>query len=68
MGVIPPHTVLAPLNPGVKPWDKLSVNEQKLACRLQEAFAAFLDHTDDQTGDSLPGSNISGCSTTRSSS
>ncbi|WP_420443515.1 arylsulfatase [Candidatus Poriferisodalis sp.] len=50
MGVIPPHTVLAPLNPGVKPWDKLSVNEQKLACRLQEAFAAFLDHTDDQIG------------------
>ena len=50
MGVIPPHTVLAPLNPGVKPWDKLSVNEQKLACRLQEAFAAFLDHTDDQVG------------------
>ena len=50
MGVIGPHTVLAPLNPGVKPWDKLSVNEQKLACRLQEAFAAFLDHTDDQIG------------------
>ena len=50
MGVIPPHTVLAPLNPGVKPWDALSANEQELACRLQEAFAAFLDHTDDQIG------------------
>ncbi|WP_428120318.1 arylsulfatase [Candidatus Poriferisodalis sp.] len=50
MGVIPPHTALARLNPGVKPWDKLSVNEQKLARRLQEAFAAFLDHTDDQIG------------------
>ena len=25
-------------------------NQQRLACRLQEAFAAFLDHTDDQIG------------------
>ncbi|WP_419838890.1 arylsulfatase [Candidatus Poriferisodalis sp.] len=50
LGVIPSHTVLAPLNPGVRPWDALSENEQKLACRLQEAFAAFLDHTDDQIG------------------
>ena len=25
-------------------------NQKRLACRLQEAFAAFLDHTDDQIG------------------
>ncbi|WP_419923047.1 arylsulfatase [Candidatus Poriferisodalis sp.] len=50
LGVISTHAVLAPRNPGVKPWDELSENEQKLACRLQEAFAAFLDHTDDQIG------------------
>jgi len=50
MGVISPDTALAPRNPGVKPWDELSDNEQKLACRMQEAFAAFLDHTDDQIG------------------
>ena len=49
-GVIPPDTVLAPHNPGVKPWDKLSDNEKRLACRMQEAFAAFLDHTDKQIG------------------
>ncbi|CAB4612027.1 unannotated protein [freshwater metagenome] len=49
-GVIPPDTELAPRNPGVKPWDELSDNEKKLAARLQEAFAAFLDHTDDQIG------------------
>jgi len=49
-GVIPPGTQLAPRNPGVNAWDELSENEQKLACRLQEAFAAFLDHTDDQIG------------------
>lgn len=50
LGVIPPETELAPRNPGVEPWDSLSDNQKKLACRLQEAFAAFLDHTDDQIG------------------
>ncbi len=49
-GVIPADTVLSPRNPGVQPWDKLSENEQRLAARLQEAFAAFLDHTDHQIG------------------
>ena len=49
-GVIPAGTVLAPHNPGVKPWDKLTDNERRLACRMQEAFAAFLDHTDKQIG------------------
>ena len=50
LGVIDPDTALAPRNPGVQPWDELSDNEQRLAARLQEAFAAFLDHTDDQIG------------------
>lgn len=50
MGVIPPGTELAPRNPGVEAWDDLSTNQQLLACRLQEAFAAFLDHTDAQIG------------------
>ncbi|MHA1257836.1 MAG: sulfatase-like hydrolase/transferase, partial [Promethearchaeota archaeon] len=50
MGVIPPGTDLAPRNPGVQPWEKLSENQKKLANRLQEAFAAFLDHTDHQIG------------------
>ncbi len=49
-GVIPPGTELAPRNPGVDAWDTLPENQQKFACRLQEAFAAFLDHTDDQIG------------------
>jgi hypothetical protein len=34
----------------VKAWDELSDNERRLAARLQEAFAAFLDHTDVQIG------------------
>lgn len=50
LGVIPPNTQLAPRNPGVEPWDELPDNQKRLAARLQEAFAAFLDHTDDQIG------------------
>lgn len=50
LGVIPRHTELSPRNPGVNAWEDLSGNEQRLACRLQEAFAAFLDHTDEQVG------------------
>jgi arylsulfatase A-like enzyme len=50
LGVIPPQTRLAPRNPGVKPWSELSRDEQRFAARLQEAFAAMLDHTDQQIG------------------
>ncbi|MDH3681362.1 MAG: arylsulfatase, partial [Acidimicrobiia bacterium] len=50
LGVIPEGTELAPRNPGVEPWDELTANERAFACRLQEAFAAFLDHTDAQIG------------------
>jgi arylsulfatase len=50
LGVIPEGTRLAPRNPGVEAWDDLGESQRRLACRLQEAFAAFLDHTDDQIG------------------
>ncbi len=50
LGVIPEGTQLAPRNPGVDAWDDLPENQRKLNARLQEAFAAFLDHTDDQIG------------------
>ena len=50
LGVIPAETELAPRNPGVEAWTDLTDNQRRLACRLQEAFAAFLDHTDDQIG------------------
>jgi len=49
-GVVPGGTELAPRNPGVDAWEDLHENQQRLACRLQEAFAAFLDHTDEQIG------------------
>ncbi len=50
LGVIPPETELAARNPGVAAWEDLPENHRLLACRLQEAFAAFLDHTDVQIG------------------
>ncbi len=50
MGVIPADTQLAPRNRGVRPWAELSENERLFAARLQEAFAAQLDHTDAQIG------------------
>ena len=50
LGVIAPDTALSPRNPGVKAWDEMPDVDRRLACRLQEAFAAFLDHTDDQIG------------------
>ena len=50
LGLLPPGTELAPRNPGVEPWDSLPENHRRLAARLQEAFAAFLEHTDDQIG------------------
>ncbi|ETX04072.1 MAG: arylsulfatase [Candidatus Entotheonella gemina] len=50
MGIVPPGTELAPRNPGVLPWDELSRDQQRLYARMQEAFAAFLDYTDDQIG------------------
>jgi arylsulfatase A-like enzyme len=50
MGLLPADTQLAPRNPGVEPWDTLPDNQRRLAARLQEAFAAFLEHTDAQIG------------------
>ena len=44
------NTNSRPATPASTPWDALPENQQRLACRLQEAFAAFLDHTDDQIG------------------
>jgi arylsulfatase A-like enzyme len=50
LGIVPANTELAPRNEGVEPWDTLPENQRRLASRLQEAFAAFLEHTDEQIG------------------
>jgi arylsulfatase len=60
-GVIPPDTRLAPRNPGVEAWDELTDNQRRFAARLQEAFAAFLDHTDDQIGRLVEGLRGAAC-------
>ena len=50
MGVIPPGTELPPSNPDVPAWDSLSEQDQRIAARFQEAYAAFVEHTDAQIG------------------
>lgn len=50
LGVIPAGTELAPRNAGVEPWESLSGDERKVSTRLQEAFAAMVDHTDHELG------------------
>jgi arylsulfatase len=50
LGVVPPGTQLAPLNPDVAPWRDIPADVRKLSARLQEVYAAFLEHTDAQIG------------------
>jgi arylsulfatase len=50
MGVISPDTVLPPPNPGMQAWTDLTENQKKVYTRLQEVFASFLEHTDQQIG------------------
>ncbi len=49
-GVIPEDTELSPRNPGVEAWDDLDDSRKALFLKMQETFAGFLDHTDDQIG------------------
>jgi arylsulfatase len=50
LGVVPRGTELSPRNWDVPAWDDLSPDEQVLFARMQEVFAGFLDHTDEQIG------------------
>ncbi len=50
LGVVPAGTQLAPRNTGVQPWDGLSASEQAVSARLQEVYAAMIEHTDAQIG------------------
>jgi arylsulfatase len=50
LGIVPSGTQLAPRNPDVPAWEALTADERRLVIRLQEAYAAFLDHTDAQVG------------------
>jgi arylsulfatase A-like enzyme len=46
MGIVPRDTQMPPRNDGVVPWDSLNGDERKVFCRLQGAYAAMLDHAD----------------------
>ncbi|WKN60854.1 arylsulfatase [Rhodococcus opacus] len=48
LGVVPPGSQLTPRPAEIPAWDSLSPAAQRVACRLQEAYAGFLEHTDDQ--------------------
>jgi arylsulfatase A-like enzyme len=50
MGIIPPDTELVKRNPGIKPWDELTLKEKALFIKFQQTYAGFLTHTDQQIG------------------
>jgi arylsulfatase len=50
LGIVPPRTALTAANAGIKPWDSLEADEQRLFVRLQAAYAGFLQHADEHLG------------------
>lgn len=50
LGIVPEGTALAPRNPGVQAWTELTPDVRRVSARLQETYAAFLEHTDAQIG------------------
>jgi arylsulfatase len=50
MGLIPRDTELPPRNPGVQAWAELTKDQKTVYARLEEVFAGFLDHADNQLG------------------
>ena len=53
LGVVPTGTHLSPRNHDVTAWNDLSDDQRRLFARMQEVFAAFMDHTDVQVGQLL---------------
>jgi arylsulfatase len=49
-GIVPAQTDLAPRNPGVAAWEDIDPDRQRLYARMQEVFAGFMTHTDEQIG------------------
>jgi arylsulfatase A-like enzyme len=50
MGIVPPNTQLAPRNSDVKAWSDLTNDERRLYARMEEVFAGFLTHCDENIG------------------
>lgn len=49
-GIVPADTTLPPSNPDVPAWNGLTDDERRVCIRMQEVFAGFLEHTDEQFG------------------
>ncbi len=50
MGLFSSSTTLPPPNPDVPRWDELDDDQRRVAVRLQQAYAGFLEYTDAQLG------------------
>jgi arylsulfatase len=50
LGIVPAGAELSPRNWGIEAWDDLDAAQRTVFARMQEVFAGFLDHTDDQIG------------------
>lgn len=50
LGIVPRDTRLPERNEGIRPWESYSADERRVFTRLQSAFAAMLDHTDQHLG------------------
>jgi len=50
LGVVPPGTKLANKPEGIKDWDKLTADEQKLFARQMEVYAGFGEYCDHEIG------------------
>jgi arylsulfatase len=50
LGIVPPGTALTERNDEVRAWAELNPDERRLCARMQEVFAGFLEHTDEQIG------------------
>ncbi len=50
LGIVPPDAELSARNWDLTAWDDLTATERTLFARMQEVFAGFLDHTDEQIG------------------
>jgi arylsulfatase A-like enzyme len=51
LGMVPPEAILAPKPDGIKDWDKLTADEQKLFAHQMEVFAAYGEFTDHYAGE-----------------
>ncbi|MEZ5658051.1 MAG: sulfatase-like hydrolase/transferase [Burkholderiaceae bacterium] len=48
LGIVPADAGLAPRNDGVRPWNEIDTDARRVYTRLQAAYAAMLEHADQQ--------------------